>query len=207
MGGRNSARLVIPSLPPQARSGPRPLRAFSLPPDPLSLYTFEKIHRSSLSLSSRASPASRSGFSLVEMLVVIAVIGIVSAIAIPKISSLSETTQIAATASDLKNFAQAIRTYRIQEGSYPLDSHNVLPNGLNIEQYLSEGSFVKKVPISGQYNWEGPDNHDYAGISLFGTTASLEVLTRLDAMLDDGNLSQGIFRLTNKGRYTYIIDE
>jgi type IV pilus assembly protein PilA len=39
------------------------------------------------------------------------------------------------------------------------------------------------------------------------TTAPLEDLRRLDSMLDDGDLSQGKFRQTPNGRYTYIIDE
>jgi hypothetical protein len=47
----------------------------------------------------------------------------------------------------------------------------------------------------------------YSGISLFEPTASQEDLELLDIMLDDGDLSQGKFRQTPNGRYTYIIDE
>ena len=54
---------------------------------------------------------------------------------------------------------------------------------------------------------KGPDNYPYAGISIFEATAPEEELRILDSILDDGNLSQGRFRQTPYGRYTYIMNE
>ena len=59
----------------------------------------------------------------------------------------------------------------------------------------------------GNYNWEGPDNYPYAGISLFSSNAPASTMAMLDETIDDGDLSQGRFRLTPNSRYTYIITE
>ena len=45
------------------------------------------------------------------------------------------------------------------------------------------------------------------GISFFEFTAPQEDFELLDRMLDDGDLTQGKFRETPNGRYTYIIEE
>ena len=41
------------------------------------------------------------------------------------------------------------------------------------------------TPLGGQYNWEGPDSYPYAGISVFGTTASVETMLKVDAVIDE----------------------
>ncbi|MGE0268690.1 MAG: hypothetical protein AB7S78_09595 [Candidatus Omnitrophota bacterium] len=66
--------------------------------------------------------------------------------------------------------------------------------------------------LGGHYNWEGPywgekGGYEYAGISLFGTTASMKELILLDRKIDDGNLASGKFRQTPNGRYTYVFEE
>lgn len=73
--------------------------------------------------------------------------------------------------------------------------------------YIDPDVWGKTTALGGTYNWEGPDGYPYAGISIFEATASQKDLELLDSMLDDGDLTQGIFRQTPNGRYTYIIDE
>ena len=64
-----------------------------------------------------------------------------------------------------------------------------------------------ETPFGGNYNWEGPDYYPYAGIAFFASTAPASVMVMLDQKIDDGDLSQGRFRITPNNRYTYIIDE
>ena len=145
------------------------------------------------------------GFSLIELLTVIAIIAIIVSIFLPSMGSIRNGTEVVATVADLKNFAAAFRTYSLLEGGYPDDTHETIPSGL--EDYLSPQSFEREAPITGRYNWEGPDEYAYAGISFTTTTADTETLTLLDHQIDDGNLTTGFFRQTPNGRYTYILEE
>ncbi|MGI9243291.1 MAG: type II secretion system protein [Verrucomicrobiales bacterium] len=154
-----------------------------------------------------ASRRSQAGFSLVEMLVVIAIIGILASIAVPNIGTIREKARISATVADFRNFRTAFYTYSLMQNGYPPDSHNALPAGVGMEVYLPASSFEREAPISGRYNWEGPDNYSYAGISLTTTNATISELAGIDDILDDGNLATGYFRRTANGRYTYIIED
>ena len=149
----------------------------------------------------------RRGFSLVEMLVVITVIGIVAAIAIPSISSIRQQARVNATVADFKTFRTAIIAYALLENGYPADTHETLPGGAAMQPYLSAAAFEREAPITGRYNWEGPERYPYAGVSLTSTRATLSELKSVDDLLDDGNLSTGYFRFTRNGRYTYIIED
>ena len=151
------------------------------------------------------------GFTLIELIIVIAIIAILSAIAVPKFITYRERANILVMASNLKSFEKAFITYNFMTGGFPNDCHlpppDNLPPGAGMENYLDATLWSTSPYLGGNYNWEGPDNYAYAGISIFNTTATSRQLGILDTMLDDGNLTQGKFRQTSNGRYTFIIDE
>ena len=144
-------------------------------------------------------------------LLTIAIIGFLAAIAIPKYITYRERSQILVMATDLKSFEKAFLTYNIMTGNFPNDCHLPLPDhlppGAGMEDYLDATRWATSPFLGGNYNWEGPDNYAYAGISIFNTSATTQQLRILDSILDDGNLVQGKFRQTPNGRYTLIIDE
>lgn len=155
--------------------------------------------------------SGNGGFTLIELMVVIGIIAILAAIAIPAFASFSEKARLRRIASDLKTFGDAFELYMIDNSCYPPDSHddppNNLKNGYRTEDYLPIVAWVGTPHWGGFYNWEGPDNYPYAGISLFGTAAEESVMINLDKMMDDGDLNTGDFQKTPNGRYTYIVDE
>jgi len=155
--------------------------------------------------------APSAGFTLIELLVVVVIIGVLAAMAVPNFLRAMEKARISRMAADLKTFESAFLDFSIQTGDFPPDSHLEQPyhlaNGIGIEAYVPVGSWVAKTPFGGNYNWEGPDSYPYAGISLFASSATAEQMQKLDALLDDGDLTQGAFRRTPNDRYTYIVDE
>ncbi len=155
--------------------------------------------------SSRCSP----GFSLIELLIVVSIVGVVASIAIPSLIRNRELAHARAVASNLQTFAKGFQTYQVVRGSYPTDWHLGGPYHLppGMEDFIAAETWAEETPLGGNYNWEGPNNYPYAGISLYNSTASEELITLVDQMLDDGDLDQGIFRETPNGRYTYIIEE
>lgn len=147
-------------------------------------------------------PCSK-GFTLIELLVVISIIGLLSAIAIPAYSSYREGAKVSRTAAELKHVAQGFLAYSIDNEEFPPDSHQDLPDGMN--SYINQAIWDAETPLGGYYNWEGPDNYEYAGVSIFNASVDEDVLVRLDRILDDGDLNKGLFRKGSNGRPTLII--
>lgn len=148
-----------------------------------------------------------AGFTLIEFMIVISFIGLLVAIAVPNYIAYRKKAQVAKLASDLVNFEKAFNLYAIEQGGYPNDSHIVLPDQANMAKHIDPDDWSKPTPLGGTFNWEGPDNYPYAGVSIFEATAPVEDFVLLDQLMDDGDLSSGRFRLTSNGRYTLIIDE
>lgn len=142
-------------------------------------------------------------------MIVVMIIGLLAAIAVPAFAKARRRSQATRAANDLRVFGNAFQQYAMDYGKYPVDTHNTLPPGM--EEYIKPAQWESSV-LGGHYNWEGPTwgeggGYDYAGISLFETTASADQLTVLDSIIDDGVLASGMFRLTPNNRYTYIIEE
>ena len=157
------------------------------------------------------SHSRRSGFTMVEIMIVVLTIALLSAIALPGFRKARTQTLLTGVANDIKVFGDAFDLYALERGGYPPDYHMGgaynLPNTA-MEEYLDAEKWAATTGVGGNYNWEGPDAYPYAGISIFGATASEKVMRQLDDILDDGNLNSGMFRLVAaNSRYTYILEE
>ncbi|MDA0989874.1 MAG: prepilin-type N-terminal cleavage/methylation domain-containing protein [Verrucomicrobia bacterium] len=156
-----------------------------------------------------AKKRKNQGFTLVEISIAVAIIGLLAVMSIPAFQKARLKSQITKIANDFRVFGDAFNLYALQTGSYPVDTHLVLPPGM--EEYIKPTQWSVEI-WGGNYNWEGPSwgeggPYTYAGIALDGSSATVDWLTQLDAEIDDGDLSTGSFRETPNGRYTYIIEE
>lgn len=147
------------------------------------------------------------GFTLIELMIVVAVIAILAAVIAPKFVSFRERAKIARTAADLKQFVKGFDLYAVQNPGenrgYPNDTNLVLPPG--VEDYVNETAFTNKTPLGGNYNWDGPDFYNYAGIAIQNPDGDDALMERLDAKIDDGSLTTGEFQKTPNSRYTFIL--
>jgi prepilin-type N-terminal cleavage/methylation domain-containing protein len=147
----------------------------------------------------------QAGFTMIELLVVIAILGILAGISLSMLRDYRERAGVAATATEIKLFSSAFVAYHIDHEEFPPDTHGNLPAGM--EKFIANHLWTEATPLGGQYNWEGPDNYSYAGISIFNHTASQRAILILDRMLDNGDVNTGKFRVMSNGRPTYVIEE
>lgn len=68
---------------------------------------------------SSSSPASRRGFTIVELLIVIVVIAILAAISVVAYTGVSNRANDSVIQSDLANFAKAAQLFHAENGVYP----------------------------------------------------------------------------------------
>ncbi|MBD3219756.1 prepilin-type N-terminal cleavage/methylation domain-containing protein, partial [bacterium] len=116
----------------------------------------------------RPFPPDQRGFTLVELMVVIVIVGLLVAISVPAFSSQKRNAQCGVTAAELRTLSTGFVAYLAEHGSFPADSHEFLPPGM--DRYIDPQIWADGTPLGGSYNWEGPDHHGHAALSIFGST-------------------------------------
>jgi prepilin-type N-terminal cleavage/methylation domain-containing protein len=148
------------------------------------------------------SLARRSrAFTLVEIMVVVVIIGLLAALAIPAFARVRQRAQNSRVANDLRIFAQVFDTYLLEKGDWPADvAPGVVPAELAGQM---PAAWIQRTPIGGQWEWDNEPG--LKSITLYQTTASMAQMTRIDALIDDGNPATGLFQF-NGSEWHYLLE-
>ena len=155
------------------------------------------------------NPKARSlsrGFTLVEIMIVVAIIGLLAALAIPGYLRVQRRSQNSRAVNDFRVFSAAFESYATQNGAWPANATpGQVPAGINSNDF-KVSVWQSPTSIGGQWNWDlnivaGVE----AGVSISNFTCSDAQLQEIDAMIDDGDLSTGLFQKVGPNRVTYIL--
>lgn len=127
------------------------------------------------------------GFSLVEVMVVVSVVGILALMSIPGIRQGRETAEAIKTANDIRVFINAIDFYSAETGSYPdAMAHQSVPPKI--------GEYLPSVWTNGTYNWFYDKRDSFTYVYFYNLKFTAEQATKVDSIIDDGNISTGRVR-------------
>jgi prepilin-type N-terminal cleavage/methylation domain-containing protein len=146
----------------------------------------------------------RRAFTLVEIMIVVTIIGVLAMLALPAAKRTRQAAQNSRYASDVRTFAQAFETYATTNGTWPPNAGTgIIPAGMS--GYLKDNAWTQVNSVGGQWNWDFNNFGLTAAISTTGVTATDAQMTEIDAKIDDGNLSTGLFQKIGT-RFCFILE-
>ena len=153
--------------------------------------------------SGKYRPVYCYSFTLIELMIAVAIIGVLSALAIPGFMKAREASQNVRFVGDLRVAVGAFEEAILTEGHPPDANPAVIPTGM--ENYLDRFPWRSETPIGGRWDWDYQVFGYNSGVSVFRPDANVAQLQKIDALFDDGDLNNGIFRARNEG-YIRIIE-
>lgn len=134
---------------------------------------------------------------------VITIISLLAAAAVPTIVKVKRRSLASVIANDFRVFATAFDTYAHEVDGWPseVDAGGVPPE---MASRISTTGWLKPTALDGQFNWDAGQTHagtNYRAVIAINSTDAAPVvqdadlLEAIDAVMDDGNLATGSFRL------------
>ncbi len=152
------------------------------------------------------SGRSHRGFTLVELLIVVIILGILAGIVIPSYNNTSTEAAQTAFAHELRIYIDAAVLYEAKEGSVLEDgASGEVPDGF--ASYINTLDWVQSTPVGGVWDTDSfTDVESALGVHfLTDTPKSDAYMAKIDAIVDDGNLTTGGFQKFEAGRFYFII--
>jgi type IV pilus assembly protein PilA len=150
--------------------------------------------------------ATRKGFTLVEIMIVVAIIGLLSGLAVPYFLISWQRANVTRFSREIVSHACSFQVYCLEYDGWPADgAAGIIPAGM--ENFLDE-DYEEETCIGGYWDWDAGVFGFTAGISVFSPDYDDDLMQDVDTILDDGDLSTGIFRSRGDGTgYIYILEE
>lgn len=151
-------------------------------------------------------------FTLVELIAIIVVLAVLSGVAIPKFIDLSQRAKVSRTAASWKVLTRAVNQYIIDNaGAVPPNVNDALMPP-QLDPYLMNSDFTRTPPVGGMWDYDewapfsGAGSGLLVSVSITQSSEPAATFQRIDAVVDDGNLSTGmVFYLTTYPRYTWRV--
>lgn len=132
-------------------------------------------------------------------MIVVVVIGILAALALPAFQRVQERSLVSRLANDFRQFEAAFQRHVLESGSWPPPADaGEIPPGMS--GHLPT-AFTQTSPLGGNYLWSGPSH----SIVLRNSQARDTIMQRVDALLDDGDLTTGHFAKTAGVGYHFLV--
>ena len=137
-------------------------------------------------------------------MVVAVIIGLLASIAIPGFTASRNSSAATTAASDIKSFADEFSLYNLREGVWPEDGlPSTIPTGM---EQLQNGLWPNSSAIGGQWDWDYNAHGITAGVSIVGHNTTEDTLSKIDKLIDDGDLNSGSFQRMAAGHVCYILE-
>jgi len=147
--------------------------------------------------------SGRQGFTLVEVMMVVVIIGLLASFAIPAFMKVRQQSYASSIANNFRVYRAEFEMFVMEFGYWPDDANpSEVPDGM--EGRLNR--FWEGFETEDEWDWERNAVNVSVGISLQGGRTSDGVMTRVDEILDDGDLASGSFFANGSGRYTWEIE-
>ncbi len=129
-------------------------------------------------------------------MVVVVIIGLLAAMAMASFKRAQERSLASRMANDFRQYAAAFQQYNLSTGAWPAATTVAGDIPPNMAGFLPT-TYPQTSPMGGGYIWSGAT----ARLRLINTQATDAIMQRVDALLDDGNLSSGDFSKMVSGGY------
>jgi prepilin-type N-terminal cleavage/methylation domain-containing protein len=153
----------------------------------------------------RSQQRHAAGFTLIEILIVVVILGILAAIVVASFGRSTHDAANGTFVTNIRAYASAFAVYNHRKNGYPPDQ-NQGDFPPEIAPAIHPDEWTRPTPIGGQWDWDFGQFGLTAGVSVYQPDRTPAEMADIDKIIDDGNLSTGVFRQRANG-YIFILQQ